>query len=127
MLTDMALEQPNESVEDLLPEGHDDGFLTLSTIHSLKGLEWNIVFFKYLVDGGFRVTAAADSFESMEEERRLFYVASTRAKQRLYLTYPTNIFDRATGTILGKPSRFLDGIPEQLVEGYVVEREDRQD
>ncbi len=127
MLTDMALEPPNESVEDLLPEGHEDEFLTLSTIHSAKGLEWNTVFVMYLVDGRFPVTAAADSFESMEEERRLFYVACTRAKQRLYLTYPTNIFDRATGTILGKPSRFLDGIPDQLVDGYVVEREDRQD
>jgi DNA helicase II / ATP-dependent DNA helicase PcrA len=102
MLTDMALEPPNESVEDLLPEGHEDEFLTLSTIHSAKGLEWNTVFVMYLVDGRFPVTAAADSHESMEEERRLFYVACTRAKQRLYLTYPTNIFDRATGTILSQ-------------------------
>ena len=78
----------------------------------------------YLVDGRFPVTAAADSFEAMEEERRLFYVACTRAKQRLYLTYPTNIFDRATGTVLSKPSRFLDGIPEELVEGFVVEKDE---
>ncbi len=124
MLTDMALEPPNESVEDLVPEGHEDEFLTLSTIHSAKGLEWNTVFVMYLVDGRFPVTAAADSFESMEEERRLFYVACTRAKQRLFLTYPTNIFDRATGMVLSKASRFLDGIPENLVEGFVVEKEE---
>ncbi|MFZ1731294.1 MAG: ATP-dependent helicase [Bacteroidota bacterium] len=123
MLTDMALEPPNESVEDLVPEGHEDEFLTLSTIHSAKGLEWNAVFVMYLVDGRFPVTAAAESFESMEEERRLFYVACTRAKRRLYLTYPTNIFDRATGTVLSKPSRFLDGIPDNLIEGFVVENE----
>ncbi|MBN1449277.1 MAG: ATP-dependent helicase [Bacteroidetes bacterium] len=121
MLTDMALEPPNESVEDLLPEGHEDEFVTLSTIHSAKGLEWNSVFVMYLVDGRFPVSAAAEDLESMEEERRLFYVACTRARQRLYLTYPTNIYDRATGTILSKPSRFLDGIPEQLIEGFVVE------
>jgi DNA helicase II / ATP-dependent DNA helicase PcrA len=71
----------------------------------------------------FPVTAAADTFESMEEERRLFYVACTRAKQRLYLTCPTNIYDRSTGVILSKPSRFLDGIPDTLLEGFVVEGE----
>ncbi|MCB2205862.1 ATP-dependent helicase [bacterium] len=124
MLTDMALEPPNESVEDLLPDGNEDEYVTLSTIHSAKGLEWNSVFVMYLVDGRFPVSAAAESMESMEEERRLFYVACTRAKQRLYLTYPTNIYDRATGTILSKPSRFIDGIDEQYLEGFVVEREE---
>mgnify|MGYP001351672327 CR=1 FL=1 len=124
MLTDMALEPPNESVEDMLPDGHEDEFVTLSTIHSAKGLEWNSVFVMYLVDGRFPVTMAADSDESMEEERRLFYVACTRAKQRLYLTYPTNIYDRATGTILSKVSRFLDGVPEKLLDGFVVEAEE---
>jgi len=124
MLTDMALEPPNESVEDLLPDGHEDEYVTLSTIHSAKGLEWNSVFVMYLVDGRFPVSAAAESSDSMEEERRLFYVACTRAKQRLYLTYPTNIYDRATGTILSKPSRFLDGIQDDLLEGFVVEQDD---
>lgn len=121
MLTDMALEPPNESVEGLIPDGNEDERLTLSTVHSAKGLEWNTVFVMYLVDGRFPVTAAAETFESMEEERRLFYVACTRAKQRLYLTCPTNIYDRSTGVILSKPSRFLDGIPEALLEGFVVE------
>ncbi len=121
MLSDMALEPPNESVEDLLPEGHEDEFVTLSTIHSAKGLEWHTVFVMYLLDGRFPVTAAAESDDSMEEERRLFYVACTRARQRLYLTYPMQIYDRATGTILSKPSRFLDGLPEQLLDGFVVD------
>ena len=78
----------------------------------------------YLVDGRFPGLAAVDTVESMEEERRLFYVACTRAKQRLYLTYPTNVFDRATGTILSKPSRFLDGLSDSLLEAYVVESDD---
>jgi DNA helicase-2/ATP-dependent DNA helicase PcrA len=123
MLTDMALEPPNESVEELLPEGSEDEFLTLSTIHSAKGLEWNTVFVLHLVDGRFPVTAASEDFESMEEERRLLYVACTRAKQRLFLTYPINIYDRATGTILAKPSRLLDGLPDELLEAIVVEAE----
>jgi DNA helicase II / ATP-dependent DNA helicase PcrA len=121
MLADLALEPPNESVEDLLPDGQEKEFVTLSTIHSAKGLEWNAVFVMYLLDGRFPVTAAAESDESMEEERRLFYVACTRARQRLYLTYPVKIFDRASGTILSKPSRFLDGLPEQLLDAYVVD------
>jgi DNA helicase II / ATP-dependent DNA helicase PcrA len=121
MLSDMALEPPNESVEDLLPEGHEDEFLTLSTIHSAKGLEWHSVFVMYLVDGRFPVSAAADSLESMEEERRLLYVACTRARQRLYLTYPLHVYDRSSGTILSKVSRFLDGMPENLLDGFVVE------
>jgi DNA helicase II / ATP-dependent DNA helicase PcrA len=121
MLTDLALEPPNESVEDLSPEGSEREFVTLSTIHSAKGLEWHSVFVIYLVDGRFPMTSAAESMDAMEEERRLFYVACTRAKRNLYLTYPMNLFDRATGTILSKQSRFLDGIPEALLDGYVVE------
>ncbi|MCZ7555127.1 MAG: ATP-dependent helicase [Bacteroidia bacterium] len=121
MLADMALEPPNESVEDLVPEGQEEEFVTLSTIHSAKGLEWHSVFVMYLLDGRFPVTAAAESDESMEEERRLFYVACTRARERLYLTYPTRIYDRSTGTILSKPSRFLDGLPERLLDAYVVD------
>ena len=121
MLTDLALEPPNESVEDLSPEGSEREFVTLSTIHSAKGLEWHSVFVIYLVDGRFPMSSAAESMDAMEEERRLFYVACTRAKRNLYLTYPMNLFDRATGTILSKQSRFLDGIPEALLDGYVVE------
>lgn len=121
MLTEMALEPPNESVEDMLPEGQEEEFLTLSTIHSAKGLEWHSVFVMYLVDGRFPVTAAAETDASMEEERRLFYVACTRARQRLFMTVPMNIYDRATGSILSKPSRFLTGLPEQLLDEYVVD------
>ncbi|MBI5646866.1 MAG: ATP-dependent helicase [Ignavibacteriae bacterium] len=124
MLSDLALEPPNESVEDMEPEGKEREFLTLSTIHSAKGLEWHSVFVMYMLDGRFPLSSAAESVESMEEERRLFYVACTRAKQNLYLTAPMNVFDRASGTILSKPSRFLDAMPEELLEGYVVEAEE---
>jgi DNA helicase-2/ATP-dependent DNA helicase PcrA len=121
LLTDMALEPPNQSVETMVPEGRQDEYLTLSTIHSAKGLEWHSVFVMHLVDGRFPITSAAESFEALEEERRLFYVACTRAKQNLILLYPTNIFDRAFSIVLSKKSRFLDGVPEKLLEEYVVE------
>jgi len=120
MLADLALEPPNESVEDLLPESRERELLTLSTIHSAKGLEWHTVFVIYLVDGRFPLTSAVFSHESIEEERRLFYVACTRAKRNLILTYPVNMFDRASGMVLAKPSRFLDGTPDDLVDGYTV-------
>jgi DNA helicase-2/ATP-dependent DNA helicase PcrA len=59
----------------------------LSTIHQAKGLEWKAVFVMYLVDGRFPSTRSMKKTEDLEEERRLFYVASTRAKDHLYLTY----------------------------------------
>ena len=59
--------------------------------------------------------------EELEEERRLMYVACTRAKENLFITYPMNIFDRESGMILTKPSRFIRGIDEKLLEPWVVE------
>ncbi|MDH7515808.1 MAG: ATP-dependent helicase [Bacteroidota bacterium] len=119
LLTVLALEPPNESVVDITPNDHRER-LTLSTVHSAKGLEWGAVIVMYLVDGRFPLASAAASPQEMEEERRLFYVACTRAKRNLVLTYPMNIFDRYTGTVLSKPSRFLEGIREDLVERFVV-------
>jgi DNA helicase-2/ATP-dependent DNA helicase PcrA len=53
--------------------------------------------------------------EELEEERRLLYVAVTRAKRNLYLSYPINMYDRASGMVLSKPSRFVDGIPSEIL------------
>jgi DNA helicase-2/ATP-dependent DNA helicase PcrA len=64
---------------------------------------------------------SAASDEEMEEERRLMYVACTRAKEHLIITYPMNIYDRESGIILTKPSRFIEGIGEKLLEPWVVE------
>ncbi|HVN49415.1 MAG TPA: ATP-dependent helicase [Bacteroidota bacterium] len=121
LLTDLALEPPNESVSDIESPGKETEFLTLSTIHSAKGLEWNTVFVIYALDGRFPAMRAAGSDEEMEEERRLMYVACTRAKEHLIITYPMNIYDRESGLILTKPSRFLEGIGENLLEPWVVE------
>jgi DNA helicase-2/ATP-dependent DNA helicase PcrA len=121
LLSDLALEPPNESIADIESPGPETEYLTLSTIHSAKGLEWNTVFVIYALEGRFPIMRSAASDEEMEEERRLMYVACTRAKEHLHITYPMNIYDRESGLILTKPSRFIEGIGENLLEQWVVE------
>lgn len=123
LLADLSLEPAAESVTDITPPGTDDEKLILSTIHSAKGLEWNSVFVIYALEGRFPSTRAAISDEAMEEERRLMYVACTRAKEHLYITYPINIYDRESGLVLSKPSRFIAGLPEHLLETWVLNEE----
>ena len=120
-LNDMAIEPPTESVIDLEAESKEEEYLTLSTIHSAKGLEWRVVFVIWALDGRFPSAKAADSVDNLEEERRLFYVACTRAKDHLYITYPINVYDRESGMVLSKPSRFLDGIDDTLVEYFILD------
>jgi len=123
LLSDMALEPPTDSVGDVLAAGDEqEGLLTLSTIHSAKGLEWEAVFVIWLVDGRFPSYHNLHDTEEMEEERRLLYVSVTRAKRHLHLSYPIDVYDRTTGMVLGKPSRFLEGLPGHILsETQVVE------
>lgn len=127
LLSDMAIDPPVESVEDVTAVGTEDEFLTISTIHSAKGLEWGTVFIPWVLDGRFPTVRSFDTPDSLEEERRLLYVACTRAKERLYLLYPTNIFDRESGMVLGKMSRFLEGVPEELADFFQVSEEDAEE
>jgi DNA helicase-2/ATP-dependent DNA helicase PcrA len=119
-LADLALEPPDESVADVEAGDRDDERLVLSTIHSAKGLEWQCVVVIWAVDGRFPSAYSFLSDEELEEERRLFYVAVTRAKKHLYLTYPINIYDKATGSVLSKPSRFLDAVPSSMLDTWVL-------
>ncbi len=119
-LADLALEPPDESVADVEAGDRDDERLVLSTIHSAKGLEWQCVVVIWAVDGRFHSAYSFLSDEELEEERRLFYVAVTRAKKHLYLTYPINIYDKATGSVLSKPSRFLDAVPSSMLDTWVL-------
>jgi DNA helicase-2/ATP-dependent DNA helicase PcrA len=124
LLADMALEPPTDSVGDVLAATIDEGLLTLSTIHSAKGLEWRVVFVIGLVDGRFPSLYNVRSEDEVEEERRLLYVAATRATDHLYLSYPIDIYDRASGMVLGKPSRFVEGLPASMLPGLHVVDED---
>jgi DNA helicase-2/ATP-dependent DNA helicase PcrA len=96
--------------------------LILSTIHSAKGLEWHTVFIIFLTDGYLPSAYSLDSEENVEEERRLLYVAATRAKENLYLLKPEieytgrNYFEQS---YLGfsEVSRFLN--EGDILEKYV--------
>jgi DNA helicase-2/ATP-dependent DNA helicase PcrA len=119
-LADLALEPPDASVADVEAGDRDDERLVLSTIHSAKGLEWQCVFVIWVVDGRFPSAYSFMSEEELEEERRLFYVAVTRAKKHLHLTYPVNVYDKATGAVLSKPSRFLDAVPSSMLDTWAL-------
>ena len=97
----------------------DDEQIRLSTIHQAKGLEFDVVFVIMLCDGLFPSARSLDERDGEEEERRLFYVAVTRAKNELYLTYPLMRFmPGSTGDIMQQPSRFLAEIPKDLIEEW---------
>jgi DNA helicase II / ATP-dependent DNA helicase PcrA len=124
MLSDMALEPPNDSLGGVLATDTEDELLNLSTIHSAKGLEWKVVFLIWAADGRFPGPQSMDP-EDLEEERRLMYVATTRAKDELYLSYPIYMFDRAMGYTMGRVSRFLEDMsPEILPTAMLQESED---
>ncbi len=123
-LTDMVLEPPRDSIIDVDAEEKDKELLTLSTIHSAKGLEWHSVFIIHLLEGFFPSSQSFDDTDRMEEERRLMYVASTRAKQNLYISYPDFVFDRFSGFTISKPSRFIAEINSELADNWVVSEED---
>jgi len=123
-LADLALEPPDESLVDVEAPLRDDERLVLSTIHSAKGLEWRCVFVIWVVDGRFPSAYSFMTEDELEEERRLLYVAVTRAKDHLFLTYPINIYDKTTGMVLSKPSRFLDEVPAACFDTWTLVEED---
>lgn len=101
----------------------DKEAVTLSSIHQAKGLEWRAVFLVWLAEGMFpnnRVIEDDESGEGLEEERRLFYVGATRAKDELYLSYPLVWPNAHSGEVLQRPSRFLEEVPADLVEEWRV-------
>jgi len=126
-LSDMTIEPIRESQSRTDPEDSDDEELVLSTIHSAKGLEWHTVFIIYLVDGFLPSTMSLSSIEEIEEERRLLYVAATRAKQNLYLVKPNNskkggnYFQSSYGSFT-EVSRFLkeNNLLEKHAEKWVL-------
>jgi DNA helicase-2/ATP-dependent DNA helicase PcrA len=116
-LTQLAL-LTNVEAEDEQPADRDDEQLKLSTIHQAKGLEFDVVFVIMLCDGLFPSARSLESAEGEEEERRLMYVAITRARNELYLSYPLIRATGNTGDMMQQPSRFLGEIPEDLIEEW---------
>ncbi len=116
-LTQLALLTNVEAEAD---PGDDSEKVKLSTIHQAKGLEFEIVFVIMLCDGMFPSSRSSESSDGEEEERRLFYVAVTRAKNELYLCYPLirGGFGQSGGDIYQSPSRFLSEIPKGLINEW---------
>jgi DNA helicase-2/ATP-dependent DNA helicase PcrA len=116
-LADVALEPPSINA----PQDHSNStrdHLVLSTIHSAKGLEWQAVFLLSAVEGRLPPSQAYADDEVLEEERRLVYVAVTRAKEFLYLCCPHRVFDRGTGFRSVPLSLFLQQLPAERYFHY---------
>lgn len=122
-INDMALDPPSESISDLNKISDENDFLCLSTIHSAKGLEWKVIFIIWAVEGKFPSLKSVENNDRLEEERRLFYVATTRAKDELYILYPQNYIDMESGYVLSRTSRFLDKVDQNLADFYVLVEE----
>jgi DNA helicase-2/ATP-dependent DNA helicase PcrA len=113
----------NVEAEDEQPANADDEKIKLSTIHQAKGLEFDVVFVIMLCDGLFPSGRSLEWDEGEEEERRLFYVAITRARNELYLSYPLiRATAGNTGDLMQQPSRFLEEIPTELIEEWNLRR-----
>ena len=99
------------SAEEIVSAEDPDERVCLSSVHQAKGLEWSHVFALWMADGTFPSDLALKEDLGEDEERRLFYVAVTRAKNELYLTHPLTSRMRDTSLVLHKPSRFISELP----------------
>jgi DNA helicase II / ATP-dependent DNA helicase PcrA len=110
-VSELIIDPPISSSDLAGPPHLDEDYLVLSTIHSAKGLEWQAVHVLALYDGNFPACMSAGSNETIDEERRLLYVAMTRARRQLHLYVPFRYYHRPQGIDdahgYGKPSRFL--------------------
>lgn len=118
-LADFTLEPPsNRFQNETTPSmDNDEEPLVVSTIHSAKGLEWHTVFIPFALDGVIPSDRALETIQGLEEERRIFYVAATRAKENLFITMPT--LHSSWNAVFTKPSRF---IAELDSSSYVIEK-----
>ncbi|MBV9275237.1 MAG: ATP-dependent helicase [Verrucomicrobia bacterium] len=118
-LSQLSLMATGET-EQVADQDEDEERVVLSTIHQAKGLEWRVVFIVWLTEGMFPSARSLDTIDSIEEERRLFYVAITRAKDEVYLTYPAIWPNGNLDQRVQRPSRFLQDIPKELLEEWRV-------
>lgn len=106
-INDFSLDPPNQAFQDKHIDISDeiDDYVTLTTVHSAKGLEWNTVFIIHALEGLFPSHRSVHTIDELDEERRLFYVAATRAKERLFVTMPS--YSAGYDAYFSLPSRFL--------------------
>jgi DNA helicase-2/ATP-dependent DNA helicase PcrA len=125
-IDEFCQKRPDSTLSDFLEEvsllsdidhwNDSDNRVTLMTVHSSKGLEFPVVFVSGLDDGLFPLYKALETKEGLEEERRLFYVALTRAQERVFLLYATNRRRMGGENVLGMPSRFIGEIPNDFLD-----------
>lgn len=124
LLSTERFKEPQAIVgEEVVEGGEDDELLTLTSVHQAKGLEWHSVFIIWAAEGKFPSPRSLREIDSEEEERRLWYVALTRAKNELYLTYPLMITDYNRQTVIQKPSRFVTECPPAMFEVWDLQEE----
>jgi DNA helicase-2/ATP-dependent DNA helicase PcrA len=116
-INDIAIEPQDRFAEVGDEVDPDMERLTISTIHSAKGLEWRVVFLIWALEGRFPSSYSVMNDEQLEEERRLFYVCVTRAKEHLYIVYPVNIYDRRS-RVMCQPSRFVEELDIDIFEQW---------
>lgn len=107
--------------EDVIDPEEENERIVLTSIHQAKGLEWRNVFVIWAADGKFPSARALRDQVALEEERRLFYVAVTRAKDELSICYPLMDNDYARMTVIQRPSRFVTELAPELFEVWSVE------
>jgi len=117
-VSELVLDPPASSADLAGPPHLDEDYLVLSTVHSAKGLEWDAVHLIGAYDGNFPADMSASSEEGIAEERRLFYVALTRARRRLHVYVPVRYYHRPHGRDdahgYGQASRFLTDTVQRL-------------
>jgi DNA helicase-2/ATP-dependent DNA helicase PcrA len=124
LLSTERFKEPQPLVgEEVIEGGEEDELLTLTSVHQAKGLEWKAVFIIWAAEGKFPSPRSLREIEAEEEERRLWYVALTRAKDELYITYPLIMTDYNRQAVLQKPSRFVTECPPALFEIWDLEEE----
>lgn len=122
LLQELTLDPLDASAMETRVSSGEEAPMVLSTIHSAKGLEWDTVFIIQCLDGIIPSGYSVDSNDQLDEELRLLYVACTRARERLFVSYPVTK-DSTFGDYFSNPSRFLDGIPESILEIWMLEYE----
>ncbi|MDG5766500.1 ATP-dependent helicase [Balneolales bacterium ANBcel1] len=120
LLQELTLDPIEATAVDTERKSRDELPLTLSTIHSAKGLEWDTVFIIQCLDGIIPSGYSVENVSALDEELRLLYVACTRARERLFVTYPVTQ-NGTYGDFFSNPSRFLSNVPENVLEPWYLE------